>query len=211
LRGLGAATLKALRDLSAGAHWALAGARGEYAAGAGPAMRITPLAFVLDPLQEDDLVILRDVARITHHSDEAYAGALAVTLAVRMCAQVRHVPDDFLRTIVNGLPDSRVRDRLIAFTTTNASLEELASQFGVSGYVAEAVPMALLSAARAGSRPLELVLEQVVALGGDTDTIASITGQILGASGVEVPAGLLARIPGVLDVERVVSEFISAL
>lgn len=31
LRGLGSATLKALRDLSAGAHWALAGARGELA------------------------------------------------------------------------------------------------------------------------------------------------------------------------------------
>ncbi len=33
--GLGNATLKALRDLEAGAHWALAGARGEMAAAVG--------------------------------------------------------------------------------------------------------------------------------------------------------------------------------
>src|SRR5262245_24138963 len=66
--GLGSSTLKALRDLSAGAHWALAGARGEYAAGAGAAMRIAPLAFLLDPASADDRVLIRDVARITHHS-----------------------------------------------------------------------------------------------------------------------------------------------
>src|SRR3954452_23316131 len=33
LRGLGASTLKALRDLDAGAHWALSGAKGERSAG----------------------------------------------------------------------------------------------------------------------------------------------------------------------------------
>ena len=33
LVGLGSSTLKALRDLARGAHWALAGARGEFAAG----------------------------------------------------------------------------------------------------------------------------------------------------------------------------------
>ena len=49
LDGLGASTLKALRDLDSGAHWALAGAKGERSAGNGAAMRVAPLAFVLDP------------------------------------------------------------------------------------------------------------------------------------------------------------------
>ena len=92
LRGLGSSTLKALRDLAAGAHWGLAGARGEYAAGAGAAMRIAPLAFLLDPCSVDDRVVVRDVARITHHSDEAYAGALAVMVAVRASAVAGCVP-----------------------------------------------------------------------------------------------------------------------
>jgi hypothetical protein len=38
LTGLGASTLKALRDLQVGAHWALSGWSGEYAAGNGAAM-----------------------------------------------------------------------------------------------------------------------------------------------------------------------------
>ncbi|MDH3349568.1 MAG: ADP-ribosylglycohydrolase family protein, partial [Desulfobulbaceae bacterium] len=42
--GMGSSTLKALRDLSIGGHWALAGARGERAAGNGAAMRIAPLS-----------------------------------------------------------------------------------------------------------------------------------------------------------------------
>jgi ADP-ribosyl-[dinitrogen reductase] hydrolase len=83
IHGLGSSTLKALRDLSSGTHWALAGARGEYAAGNGAAMRIAPLAFLLDPNDPKQRTTIRDACRITHHSDEAYVGALAVIFAVR--------------------------------------------------------------------------------------------------------------------------------
>ena len=78
LRGLGASTFKALRDLDAGAHWALSGAKGERSAGNGAAMRIAPLAFLLDLTNDDERRTLRDVCRITHHHDEAYVGGLAV-------------------------------------------------------------------------------------------------------------------------------------
>ena len=40
LSGLGSSTLKALRNLQVGAHWALSGRSGEYAAGNGAAMRM---------------------------------------------------------------------------------------------------------------------------------------------------------------------------
>jgi ADP-ribosyl-[dinitrogen reductase] hydrolase len=83
ITGVGSSTLKALRDLAAGAHWALSGARGEMAAGNGAAMRIAPLAFLLDPSDPGQRMVLRDVCRITHHSDEAYLGALAVVAAIR--------------------------------------------------------------------------------------------------------------------------------
>jgi ADP-ribosylglycohydrolase len=43
LTGLGSSTLKALRELQIGGHWALVGRSGEYAAGNGAAMRIAPL------------------------------------------------------------------------------------------------------------------------------------------------------------------------
>lgn len=61
--GLGASTLKALRDLSNGAHWALAGRLGDRAAGNGVAMRIAPLAFFLDAESSKDRQTIRDVCR----------------------------------------------------------------------------------------------------------------------------------------------------
>lgn len=45
LSGLGASTLKALRELEFGGHWSQVGRQGEYAAGNGAAMRVAPLAF----------------------------------------------------------------------------------------------------------------------------------------------------------------------
>jgi ADP-ribosyl-[dinitrogen reductase] hydrolase len=83
IRGMGSSTLKAMRDLAAGVHWALAGGRGEYAAGSGAAMRIAPLAFLLNSSHLLDRTMIRDVCRITHHNDEAYVGALAVVIAIR--------------------------------------------------------------------------------------------------------------------------------
>jgi len=54
---------------------------------------------------------------------------------------------------------------------------------------------------------LAAVLERAVSLGGDADTIASIAGEVVGATGADVPQGLLERIPGIADVESAVSQF----
>src|SRR5262245_40232283 len=80
--GLGASTYKALSELCIGGHWALVGRKGEMAAGNGAASRIAPLAFCLDPKDPKARIVIRDVCRITHHHDEAYAGALAVAIAI---------------------------------------------------------------------------------------------------------------------------------
>ena len=54
LSGMGSSSLKALRDLDTGLHRALAGAKGEMAAGNGAAMRIAPLSFHIDPKRAED-------------------------------------------------------------------------------------------------------------------------------------------------------------
>src|SRR4029077_20623763 len=104
LTGLGASTLKALRDLDAGAHWALAGRKGDRAAGNGAAMRIAPLAFCIDPETDHGRRTVRDVCRITHHNDEAHIGALAVALAIRAAALEDRVPP--LDQISDRLPET---------------------------------------------------------------------------------------------------------
>src|SRR6266581_4994808 len=192
LTGLGSSTLKALRDLQAGAHWALAGARGEMTAGNGGAMRIAPLAFVSGV----DRVVIRDVVRITHHSDEAYIGALAVVEAIRS-SWPPELPD-VLHDIAERLPDSRVRDRLRATAeiTRYAGLTAIAAAFGATGYVVDTVPLAL-AAAWHMLRHFENTLADLVRIGGDTDTIASIAGQIAGArmGAPTLPASLLTLLP----------------
>lgn len=194
LTGLGSSTLKALRDLAAGGHWALSGAKGEFAAGAGAAMRAAPLAFFLDPARDGDRQTLRDVARITHHHDEAYVGALAMVLAVRQCWALGRVPSDLLACVARELPDTAVRDRMSELRALAST--ERAAAFGTSGHVVDAVPFAIFLAAHHGARTDDCAaaIRSAISFGGDTDTIASLTAQILGAAGVAAPRELVERV-----------------
>jgi ADP-ribosyl-[dinitrogen reductase] hydrolase len=195
LTGLGASTLKALRDLEAGAHWALAGRKGEQAAGNGAAMRIAPLAFCLNPLADDSRRLIRDVCRITHHSDEAYVGALAVLLAIGAARS----GELSLERIASRLPDTSVRDRLRAYVALppEQNLMEAARLYGTSGYVVESVPLALFAAGQVGRLGFAEMLAQVIGAGGDTDTNASLACQVAGSAlgFCRLPPELLSRLP----------------
>src|SRR5262249_39721438 len=160
------------------------GRKGERAAGNGAAMRVAPLAFCLDPHCPEDRTVLRDVCRITHHNDEAYAGAVAVVVAVRAAAFKDWLPDRNLPSLVaESLPDTSVRDRLCALAGLDrtASVLSAGRTFGCSGYVAESVPLAIFAAQRIAQVSFERVVEEAIEAGGDTDTIAAIAGQIAGA------------------------------
>jgi ADP-ribosylglycohydrolase len=193
--GLGASTLKALRDLEVGAHWALAGRQGEMAAGNGAATRVAPLAFCLDPLLDESRRLIRDVCRITHHSDEAYIGGFAVVLAVRATS----TDGIALEAIASHLPDTTVRDRLLCYGSlaSKLSIAVAAERFGASGFVAESVPLSLFAAGKVAHLGFSEMLEQLIAVGGDTDSNASIAGQVAGAalgySGL--PPALLNKLP----------------
>ena len=207
ITGVGASTLKALRDLDAGQHWALAGAKGEMAAGNGAAMRVAPLAFCLDPKDATDRQLIRDVCRITHHNEEAYVGALAVVMAVRSSTA------NLLETVLSNLPDSRVRDRIAELNSLrDASIADVAAKYGSSGYVVESVPLALYAARLTDRYPFDEILRMVIEAGGDTDTNASITGQILGAwiGASQIPDRLINSLPDIHDIERIASDFVNS-
>jgi len=213
LTGLGASTLGALRFISAGGHWATSGLTGERAAGNGAAMRIAPLAFFCNPAVSVDRGLIRDVCRITHRNEEAYAGGLAVVAAIRACLRRRPVlpPRDLLARVAEQLPDTCVRDRVALLATLDplTPLKEIAKQYGCSGWVVESVPLALFASLRATFQPLQELLEDVIRVGGDTDTNASITGQIAGACiGIEaVPRSLVSRITGAREITMMFDRF----
>jgi ADP-ribosylglycohydrolase len=211
LRGLGASTLKALRDLDAGAHWALSGARGERSAGNGAAMRIAPLAWLVDPSDEGARRTLRDVCRITHHHDEAYVGALAVVIAIRLASSASFAPSTLLADVARGLPDSQVRDRIAQLAALGDGLSpmQVAASWGCTGFVADSVPLALFAARDIRRLPFAEMLQRTIEAGGDADTIGSITGQIAGAalgrSGL--PAYLIARLREGREIADVAESF----
>lgn len=210
LTGLGSATLGALKGLANGGHWALVGRRGEMAAGNGAAMRIAPLAFWVDPMTNDGRLLVRDVSRITHHSDEAYSGALAVVLAVRfILTRQWNGESNLLKLIYENLPDTLVRERLecLASETSEKKVGELAQKYGCSGFVAESVPLALWAAQQVKKTGFETMIGDLVKCGGDTDTNASIAGQVAGCllgakalpSETPLDRSLLRRLEALVD------------
>lgn len=213
ITGIGSSTLKALRDLDAGCHWALAGCKGERAAGNGAAMRIAPLAFCTDPATPAGRQLIRDVCRITHHHEEAYVGGLAVVLAIRLSlSPVGTGP--FLGTVANELPDSVLRDRLTSLASSQ-TIAQAAEGCGTSGYVAESVPLALFASQQVLRLGFAETVAQIIQVGGDTDTIASIAGQVAGAAVgfAGLPAQMMERLSereALLDVANRFAEAILA-
>jgi ADP-ribosyl-[dinitrogen reductase] hydrolase len=199
-----------MQDLAIGTHWALAGRRGEFAAGNGAAMLIAPLAFLLNPTDSHDRTLIRDVCRITNHSDEAYVGALAVVLAMWSVLTGTWSQDrSFLTGTVDRLPDSAVRDRVSELIQLQLPASEVAHRFGATGHVVDTVPLALYCAQLIASEPLPTVLARTISVGGDTDTIASIAGQLAGTvvGSAGVPQDLLTGIRGGDELRAISEDF----
>ena len=138
-------------------------------------MRVAPLAFFLDPHNESDRRTIRDVCRITHRNDEAYLGGLAIIYSIKHGKLERPL----IEFLIQKLPDSRVRDRFIEIRNDDLSSCDLASRYPPTGYVVDSVPLSILVATE--SSCVLNSIESIVKFGGDTDTVASIYGNIYGA------------------------------
>lgn len=207
LTGLGASTLKALRELQAGGHWSQVGRAGEYGAGNGAAMRAAPFAF----WEEYSRTELYDFCQITHRHADAYVGALAVVLAIRAVLAGQWTGEEpLLELLIPQLPDTRVRDRLLDIQALpgHSAIADVA-RLGTSGYVVDSVPFAIFCASQAPTLGLTNMLRAIILAGGDTDTNASLAGQIagtlLGQQGIPVELlHKLVQVNGYAWLERVV-------
>jgi ADP-ribosylglycohydrolase len=64
----------------------------------------------------------------------------------------------------------------------DAGLSAVVQEIGASGFVAETIPVALEVARLMETVGVEPAMEALIRLGGDTDTIGSIAGQIWGVA-----------------------------
>jgi len=161
---------------------------GVFSAGNAPAMR----AHLIGLLYGDDNKLKKFVkvnTYITHTDPKAYFGALVVAKASYLFA--KHQEDRLWVWIEKNIQDrefqtliSQVRKHL--HITTKEFAKVLGVEQGVSGYIYHTLPIALHSAYRHKDN-LKAAIVTVIECGGDTDTVAAITGGIVGSRGGELP------------------------
>lgn len=179
IRGYGKTTLMAVCNLFKGKSYEESGIPGSY--GNGTAMRAAPFGIYF----RDDLKTLTEVCKIdsaiTHVSEEAEAGSLAVALTAAYA--VNNDLEDLLVRLEVLLPESKVRQSIASlgslvdspFITPAQALRFL----GTKADVRQTVPAALYCFLRFDNHQ-DAVLAAIRA-GGDTDTTAAIVGALFGA------------------------------
>jgi ADP-ribosylglycohydrolase len=171
----------------------------EVSAGNGSVMYCPPLGVAYARRPEELLDLAPALSALTHWDQRCRTACLAVALTV--AALVRGEPGD--RAVVDAL--DVVRDR-----QGGEELEFLVEAAGAArpidgpdrGFVFFTAGVALRYAAQ--ETPFERGLREVIALGGDTDTNAAVTGALLGAmQGYEgLPSTWLTALVDGVQIER---------
>lgn len=188
--GVGVATLRAILKLWMGfpAHRS-----GVFSAGNGPAMRSAVIGVCYGDDPEKMRALVAASTRITHTDPKAAFGALAVALAAHLAGNEGDaglVPERYCRDLAILLGEQgnefldlvrRVAESVAAGQSTAAFAAELGLDHGVSGYSYHTVPVAIHACLRHPADFRAAILS-VIRCGGDTDTLAAITGAVVGAA-----------------------------
>ncbi len=178
-RGFGRTTRMAINALKDGVHWSKSGIEGSY--GNGTAMRAAPFGVFF---RKDIKALIEAVSidsEITHKSDDAKAGALAIALAAAFTANGD--TDKLLIRIFEKLPDSSIRKTIstldLLICSDYISPRDALRALGTSANIKETVPAALYCFLKF-DRFISGIYAAIKA-GGDTDTTAAIVGSLFGA------------------------------
>ena len=147
----------------------------------GSAMRVAPIGlFYSDPDVVEEKAALSSLP--THKSDAAIAGAVAVAVAVR-CAVSGMDCHDIIREASKRASkyDSELGEKIEkSYRIKDSSPDDAFAELGTSYLVNETVPSAFYCFSRHFDNPEKAITEALNA-GGDTDSIACITGAMCGA------------------------------
>ncbi len=178
-RGFGRTTLGAIASLFVGSHWSKSGIEGSY--GNGTAMRAAPFGVFF----RDDHKALIEAstidAKITHNSDEAIAGSIAIAMATALICQ--NDTDQLLKRLCDLLPDSKVKENIHSLNSLvnvpSINPAQALRAIGTRADVRMTVPAALYCYLQFDN--YHKAIESAIRAGFDTDTNASIVGALFGA------------------------------
>ncbi len=130
--------------------------------GNGAAMRISPVAYVTT--DDDELIKLSDaVTQVTHNHDSALRGARAVALAISMARK--------------GASKDQIRTRISEdYYSLDFTIDGIREEYKFDASCTGTVPPAI--ACFLESTSFEDAIRTAVSIGGDSDTLATITGSI---------------------------------
>lgn len=186
--GVGFATLKAIVKLWLG--WA-PDRSGVFSAGNGAAMRCHLIGVCYGGDRQKLLSLLRCLTRITHGDPKAEYSTIAVALATYLSSlQSPVTPQFYYETLANHLPSEATEFLiLIENACDSAQRQDTSETFanslgltqGIGGYVYYCIPVVIQTWLRYQAN-YPLALEEIIKLGGDTDTTGAILGGIIGAN-----------------------------
>lgn len=167
------------------ASWVRAKSREPYNSfGNGAAMRISPVGFAYDTLEET-LYQAQYFTALTHNHPEGIKGGCAVAAAIYLCRTGKTKPE------VKAYLEETFGYNL------GRTLEEIRPGYSFDVTCQGSVPEAIIAFLE--SEDFEDAVRKAVSLGGDSDTIACITGGIAQAYYHGVPAEIEERAYAALD------------
>jgi ADP-ribosylglycohydrolase len=168
-------------------HWVQSGARDPYNSwGNGAAMRVSPIGFAFDTLDEV-LAEAKRSAEVTHNHPEGIRGAQATAAAILLARQ--------------GESKSRIRTAIQDRFDYDLSgtIDSIRPTYSFNESCQDTVPQAIV--AFLDSEDYEDAIRLAVSLGGDADTLACIAGGIAEAFYGGVPEDIAERALSMLENE----------
>jgi len=188
-RGYGAGPPQVFRLLVQGVPWDQAGGTlfgGNGSFGNGAAMRVTPAALAYYRYPQSVVSVAAQSALITHSHALGIEGAVlqacAIAYLVQWDSDVSFNSSELLKLLEGCASTQPYREKIerIRVLLPDATLGEVVGELGNGIAAHEAVPAALYSFLRNWDSFSNAVL-YAISMGGDTDTIASMTGALSGA------------------------------
>jgi ADP-ribosylglycohydrolase len=203
LRAPGAITMRGLNALERGAPWREAGVKDSK--GCGSCIRVAPVGYFYQHAPDQLREIAWAQSLLTHRHPAAEAAAIAAAYVIKLALDATP-PNDYLPRLsdfTKGLSEEfdaalRRAQEALAWPDTEAALNHIGPTRGGGWSAEEAVGMALFCVLR---HPDDFVSAVTLAanISGDSDSVASLTGGILGARlGLDgLPAQWVVRLENV--------------